>query len=158
MIKNNEGDDKILRALNILQSMIDESEKMGNGGLKSLTSLVAGEQLQLNFVNESFVGHKVPRLFQLKVPNNVTVYELLYLVGQQVRKTYDCVGLVLLSQNRSLQERDKGKTLCELKVRNQERFQVLKVKNAKLHSERQATLASVASRSGGPPSQACMLC
>jgi len=45
VIIKNEGDIKIRRALNILNSIIGESERKGNGNLKSLVSLVTGEML-----------------------------------------------------------------------------------------------------------------
>jgi hypothetical protein len=102
--------------------MIDESERQGNGGLKSLTSLVQGETLQLNFVNESFTGFRVPRLFQLKVSNSTTIYELLYMVGQKLKRTYDEIGLVMLGPTRPLTDRLNGKTLAELRVKNAQKF------------------------------------
>lgn len=80
-IQKKEDDYKIIRCITILNSVIDESEKKGNGGLQSLTSLVRGELITLHFVNEHISGPGIPQKFNLKVPYTITVIELLYLVG-----------------------------------------------------------------------------
>ena len=40
-----EGDEKLKKSIKILSSIIDESERKGNGNLKSLISLLKGETL-----------------------------------------------------------------------------------------------------------------
>ena len=71
-----------------MASILDESEKKGNGGLKSLMSLIKGEMITLHFSNEGFYGSNVVRKFTLKVYTNSTVFEL-----------HDQVGTVLFYTN-----------------------------------------------------------
>jgi len=55
----------------LISSILDESEKKGNGGLISLTSLIKGEKIILNFINEHTYGHNlIPKRFTVKIESN----------------------------------------------------------------------------------------
>lgn len=83
--------------------------------------------LQLNFVNDYIQGVNIPNAFSLKVDSNLTVYELLFKISLKVKITYDEVGLMISQSKRYFTDKDNGKTLSELRIRNNEIFLISKL-------------------------------
>lgn len=80
--------EKIKRCIMIMESILDESEKKGNGGLKSLMCMSKGELITLHFAT-TFYSADLPGTFSFKIYSNDTVLDLLYKVGLHVRSTYE---------------------------------------------------------------------
>lgn len=99
----------------IMESILDESEKQGNGGLKSLMSLSKGEQITLNFTT-TFYSADFANSFSFKVHSNDSVIDLLYQVGLRCQCTYEEVALSIAApQRRDIDPKENGKSLEELR-------------------------------------------
>lgn len=67
--------------LQIVKSILDESEKNGNGNLPSIEAALPGQKLKYTIIDSFSV---VKKRFQIEVLSNITVYEFRFLLGKEV--------------------------------------------------------------------------
>lgn len=105
----------------IMESILDESEKKGNGGLKSLMCMSKGELITLYF-STTFYSADLPGSFSFKIYSNDTILDLLYKVGTHVKCTYEEVALTIADSKREIEAKENGKSIAELRLKNGERL------------------------------------
>lgn len=98
----------------IMESILDESEKKGNGGLKSLMCMSKGELITLHF-QTTFYSSDLPGSFSFKIYSNDTILDLLYKVGIHVKSTYEEVALTIVDSKREIEAKENGKSIAELR-------------------------------------------
>ena len=110
----------VLRCLNLIRSLLDESEKHGIGNLKSHTGLVKGELLSFSVANEITSGSDVPKKVDLKLYSNTTVYELRLEISKQIKVTWDQIKLLRSNAQKEIKDNENGKTIGDIRIRNGE--------------------------------------
>ncbi|EAR94410.2 ubiquitin carboxy-terminal hydrolase (macronuclear) [Tetrahymena thermophila SB210] len=130
-----EGDsEKIKRCIMIMESILDESEKKGNGGLKSLMSLSKGELITLCF-QTTYYNSDIPNNFSFKMYTNDSVMDLLYKVGLYIKCTYEEVALAVAEPRREIEAKENGKSIAELRLKNGEKLLVSQRKGSPVKEE-----------------------
>lgn len=100
----------VVKCLNILNLMIEESEKKGTARIKSHSGLIKNKIITLKI--NSFIS-KVPDSY-IKVFGNTTVWDLKEIISKKVCVAVDFLKLRIDSTD--LIETDNGKTVLELNV------------------------------------------
>ncbi|EGR27434.1 hypothetical protein IMG5_196170 [Ichthyophthirius multifiliis] len=118
---------KACRCIILIKSILDESEKKGNGGLKSLISLSKGELISLHF-NLCFSQYDVPNNFTIKIYSNDSVIDLLQKVGLNIKCTWEEVSLYIIDSQREISVKENGRSLAEIKLKNGQKINVFKKK------------------------------
>lgn len=73
---------RVQQSLQMLHILIEESESLGNGGLKPITSLNMRCNIRLHFLNQfDQMRSDMPEEFFLQVNTNTTMIELQYMVS-----------------------------------------------------------------------------
>ncbi|EGR29725.1 ubiquitin carboxyl-terminal hydrolase family protein, putative, partial [Ichthyophthirius multifiliis] len=139
--ENKEEQKKIEKCLLILESILDESEKKGNGGLKSLLCLSRGELLTFHCTAQFYIQDAANQ-FTVKIYSNDSLTDLLYQIGLMIKCSWEEVQLYLVDQKMDLLAKDNGRSINELKIKNGSKILVSKkrapaVKEAALVLENQ---------------------
>lgn len=83
---------KITRAVTIINSFMDESEKYGIGNLKSHNANVKGETITISVYNDNIMlGSNIPKNLDMKVNSNLTLFELRVEIAKQLQTSWDAV-------------------------------------------------------------------
>ena len=109
-----------LRCLQIIKSIMDESEKKGTGNLKSHSALVKGELLTFNVTNDITSGADVPKKIELRLHSNITVYDLRVEIAKQAKTSWDQVKLLRYTSQKEIKDNENGKTIGDLRIKNGE--------------------------------------
>ncbi|CAM9930236.1 unnamed protein product, partial [Discosporangium mesarthrocarpum] len=116
---------RIIRALRLLEDLMDETEIMGSGGLRGHGARIRGKVVTLNFENKMVPHTPLPKTFQLELYSNTEVWE--------VRRRVAVMGNIVVSSvqlvrpgGREVTERENSRTLREINVRGKEEWQINK--------------------------------
>lgn len=85
---------EIVKLLRLIEQMLDDSERKGNGGITPLWGLPKGCPLHLDVVNhavEGMASQGVPERFDLEVHSRVTVWQLKMLIANRIRTVPEIV-------------------------------------------------------------------
>ncbi len=93
-LRSGEGKEKeIIKLLKLIEEMIDESERKGNGGLAPLYALSRTHALKLRVVNKfSVASTDLPAEFELVVSTSATCWQVKMLISQRLRISPDSVS------------------------------------------------------------------
>jgi len=108
---------EIVKVLRLIEEMLDDSERRGNGCLTPLISYTKGVPLILkiqNFATDTVVNSDIPDKFDLSVHSRITVWQLKVLIARKIKIAPEIVRLIISSNDPK--DRDNGKTLEELKI------------------------------------------
>ncbi len=108
---------EIVKVLRLIEEMLDDSERKGNGGLSPLVSLPKGSPILLrihNFATDSVVSPEIPEKFELAVHSRTTYWQLRVLIARRLKMAPEVVRLII--PNNETKDQDNGKTLEELKI------------------------------------------
>ncbi len=114
--KENRGGE-IVKLLRLIEEMLDDSERKGNGGITPLWGLGKGQPLTLkvqNFATDSVMNSQIPDKLEVAVHSRVTLWQLKVLVAKKLQIAPELLKLVL--PNCETKDRDNGKMLEDLKV------------------------------------------
>lgn len=146
MIKK-EKDLKIHNILLILQGLIEDTEKKGTAGVLSHSSILKNKIVGLNIINDikfRSIGHEMESSFSLTVYGNVTIWDLKILLAKRLKIIPELIKITIgsiqsapvnnhnvhgpqnINNYKVLTESDHGKTLNELKIKNQEKITLFK--------------------------------
>ena len=109
-----------LRCLQLIKSIMDESEKKGVGSLKSHSALVKGELLTFTVTNDITSGGDVPKKIELRVYSNITVFDLRVEIAKQAKTSWDQVKLLRYMSQKEIKDNENGKTIGDLRIKNGE--------------------------------------
>ena len=101
----------INKCLNVLNLMIEESEKKGTGRVKSHSGLIKNKIIKLKI--NSFIS-KVPDSY-IKVFGNTTIWDLKEIISKKVGVAVDFLKLRI--ENYDVVDTDNGKTITDFNVK-----------------------------------------
>ncbi len=104
----------------MISQFLDESETDGIGSLKAHCSLNKGQLIQIIVNNNANQGLDMPNKSKQKIYSNQTLYELKQMVAKSLQLTIDQLELVRHSDQKMLSDKYNGRTMGELKIKNQE--------------------------------------
>eukprot|EP01022_Parablepharisma_sp_SALTPOND_P004330 TRINITY_DN120104_c0_g1_i1.p1 TRINITY_DN120104_c0_g1~~TRINITY_DN120104_c0_g1_i1.p1 ORF type:complete len:1287 (+),score=154.13 TRINITY_DN120104_c0_g1_i1:6286-10146(+) len=108
---------EIVKVLRLIEEMLDDSERNGNGGLTPLVSLPKGAPLTLkihNFATDSVTDPEIPEKLELSVHSRITYWQLKVLIAKHLKSAPEILRLIIA--NNETKDRDNGKTLEDLKI------------------------------------------
>ena len=108
---------EIVKILRLIEEMLDDSERKGNGGITPLWGLGKGLPLLLkiqNFATDSIMNSQIPDKFELNVHSRITLWQLKVLVSKKLMIAPELLKLVVPGSE--TKDRDNGKMLEDLKV------------------------------------------
>jgi len=94
--------------------------------LKSLTSLIKGEQITLKITNEFGYQINTPKKFNVKVFINSTILEVTRQVGLAIKTWSTQCKLTIDEGNIEIRSNDNGKTVAEMRLKNGQALTVTK--------------------------------
>ncbi|CAD8066392.1 unnamed protein product [Paramecium primaurelia] len=115
----------ILKCLEVLRTLLNETETKGVGSLLSLDGLVKGDAFSINIINDMGDGAPSNRI-TIKVYSRMTMFELRKLIAKQLQTNWEQVKLV--RNGVIVQDTDNGKTLKQMNVRKSEVINVYRRK------------------------------
>lgn len=99
--KEKEGRNReIVKLLRLIEEMMDESEKRGNGGITPLIGLTKGSPLNFTIINaavESHIAGGIPDKFDLHVHSKITLWQLKMLIGNRIQLAPEMVFTFFLN-------------------------------------------------------------
>ena len=111
---------RCLRCLKLISSVMDESEKLGIGNLKSHSGLVKGELISLTIINDVSGGADVPKKAEIRMHSNTTIFGLRVEIAKQFKATWDQVKLVRRPDSKEIKDNENGRTIREIRLKNGE--------------------------------------
>ncbi|CAD8095799.1 unnamed protein product [Paramecium sonneborni] len=115
----------ILKCLEVLKNLLNETETKGVGSLLSLDGLVKGDSFSINIINDMGDGAPSNRV-TLKVYSRMTMFELRRLIAKELQTNWEQVKLV--RNGVTVLDTDNGKTLKQMNVRKSEVINVYRRK------------------------------
>lgn len=128
--------------LDILNKLIEESEKNGTFGVVSHNSISASSdyiniKIKINikkfsldnyfdFVKQKDFYEKSNELISIKVPINITFWDFKKLVAKEIKMLPELIDLNFSNKNNNFSSKDNGKTLLDLNIKDNEVVQVFK--------------------------------
>lgn len=104
----------------MISQFLDESEVNGIGSLKAHCSLNKGQLIQVLVNNNANQGLDIPNKSKQKVYSNQTLYELKQTIAKSLQLTVDQLELMRSLDQKMLSDKYNGRTMSELKIKNQE--------------------------------------
>lgn len=118
MLKGNlSRSNEIVKMLRLIEQMLDESEKKGNGGITPLTALLKGREVKFsvkNYAVDTLDRPDVPDAVEVSVHSNTTYWQLVILVARKLLIEPELIRIKF--PNIEITNKDNAKTLEELGV------------------------------------------
>ncbi|EGR29288.1 ubiquitin carboxyl-terminal hydrolase family protein, putative [Ichthyophthirius multifiliis] len=116
----------IKKTIDIINALLNESEKKGIGNLKPLNGLVKGEIQNLLINNEATFNYEGNKKIEIKIESNKTIIDLKILIAKNIQTSWDQIKLIRASHFNLLKESDNSKTIGEIRFKNNETITVEK--------------------------------
>ena len=130
--KDNENRSReIVQLIKLIEEMLDESERKGNGGLIPLFALLKGKPLKLKVRIIDDNGAVIPE-FEIQTHSNLTLWNLKIMIGNVLKLQPEV--LQLSKSDVEIKDKNNGKTLQEIKIIQNEILKV-KMKNEENNSK-----------------------
>ena len=87
---------EIVKLMRLIEQMLDDSERKGNGGITPLWGLPKGVTLRLDIINhivEGLARQGVPDRFDLVVHSRVTIWQLKMLIANRLKTVPEIVSM-----------------------------------------------------------------
>ena len=119
---------RISNIIHVMRELIEETEKKGTAGVISHSSIIKNSLIKLKINNNIYtkaIPKNVERKFNLKVYSNTTLWDLKKLLGNRCLIVPECIK-VSNSTSKDITENDHGKTLSDLKLKNDDTLTITK--------------------------------
>jgi hypothetical protein len=119
---------KINNIIHVMKELIEETEKKGTAGVISHSSLIKNSLINLKITNNIYnraIPNGVERKFTLKVYANTTLWDLKQVLGNKCLIVPECIK-VSNSGIKEITDNDHGKTLSDLKLKNDDILTITK--------------------------------
>lgn len=128
--KDNENRSReIIQLIKLIEEMLDESERKGNGGLIPLLALIKGHPLKikvLNFAVDTALNPQIPAEFEIQTHSNLTLWQLKVMIGNILKLQPEV--LTLSKSEFEIRDKNNGRTLEEYRFIQNDVIKVTKKK------------------------------
>ncbi|KAL4498387.1 hypothetical protein ABPG72_013193 [Tetrahymena utriculariae] len=112
---------KVKRTLDILNCLLNESEKKGIGYLKPINGLVKGEVQNLTITNEiNAYVQEGQKKQDIKIESNKTIIDLKILIASKINTSWDQIKIKRSPNFKQLRDSDNSRTIGEIRFKSNE--------------------------------------
>ncbi|CAD8054531.1 unnamed protein product [Paramecium primaurelia] len=116
-----QDDQIILKCLDILRELLNQTEKYGIGQQLSLDGLMKEEQFNINIIKDMGDAQQSNNI-NLNVYQNLTIFELRKLIAKEIKSSWEQIKLH--RNNIIILDTDNGKTLKQLNIKRSDYIKV----------------------------------
>ncbi|EAS02785.2 ubiquitin carboxy-terminal hydrolase (macronuclear) [Tetrahymena thermophila SB210] len=118
---------KVKRTLDILNCLLNESEKKGIGYLKPINGLVKGEVQNLTITNEiNAYVQEGQKKQDIKIESNKTIIDLKILIASKINTSWDQIKIKRSPNFKQLRDSDNSRTIGEIRFKSNENLTIEK--------------------------------
>ena len=118
---------EIIKMLRLIEEMIDESERRGNGGVTPLLCLYKGFPIKIHVLNlacDPVLNPGIPDKFDLNIHSRLTYWQLRMLIANKLKIQPEVIRVMLTGTDPK--EKDNGKTMEQIHILDGDTIKALK--------------------------------